>query len=351
MKLTEILPGRLAYKNLKSAKPEGFAPFRGGEGVKHVGRKYVLYKDVDYGITEDNPVRVKGSSGIAVTKLADSRRQGIDPNAELPCVSANDENSKKPYKGENGLTRMKADRYNGYGQYGGDGVWMDIVEFFATEGRSAEYNRIVYLHKKNDELPQDSNSMLDVVKTATDLIYSGDLKLSLEAVTKFVYDAAPNMETRVKNQAIKIIIKEEEIPTSTISWTFAECINWLEDTCVDDYRVDYCFPFRYFAERVYPILNEYYKTVDSDSPLGRKINITQWFDNTGDSEQTVLASRIAQTKKWEHLRLVLKSVAKYMMVNDWQLPFELETAFPQIRDGDDKDIQERLVRLNEEEED
>ena len=40
-----------------------------------------------------------------------------------------------------------------------------------------------------------------------------------------------------------------------------------------------------------------------------------------------------------------------MMVNDWQLPFELETAFPQIRDGDDKDIQERLVRLNEEVED
>ena len=64
MKFTEILPGRLAYKNLKSAKPEGFAPFRGGEGVKHVGRKYILYKDVDYGTTEDNPVRVKGSSGI-----------------------------------------------------------------------------------------------------------------------------------------------------------------------------------------------------------------------------------------------------------------------------------------------
>ena len=32
--------------------------------------------------------------------------------------------------------------------------------------------------------------------------------------------------------------------------------------------------------------------------------------------------------------------------NNWELPFELETAFPQIKDGDDKDIQERLVQLN-----
>ena len=97
--ITEILPGRLTYDELKKAKAEQFAPFRGGEGVKHVDRKYILYKDVDYGTTEDNPVRVNGSSGVAVTKLADSRRQGIDPSAELPCVSINkNEDSKKAYK-------------------------------------------------------------------------------------------------------------------------------------------------------------------------------------------------------------------------------------------------------------
>ena len=344
--ITEILPGRLTYDELKKAKADQFAPFRGGEGVKHVDRKYVLYKDVDYGTTEDNPVRVNGSSGVAVTKLADSRRQGIDPSAELPCVSINkNEDTKTPYKGENGMTRMKADRYNGYGQYGGDGVWMDVVEFFATEGRSAEYNRIVYLHKRNSALPQDSNTINDIVKTATDLIYSGDLELTQDAVEKFVYNAAPDMETRVKNQAVKSIVKEEDIPTSTISWTYSEAQEWLEKRCVDDYQVDYCLPYRYFAERVYPVLNEFYKTVDSSNPLGRKINVTQWFDNSGDSEKSVLGARISQAQKWEHLRKIGVALSKYMMVNDWQLPFELETAFPQIKDGDDKDIQERLVKL------
>ena len=100
------------------------------------------------------------------------------------------------------------------------------------------------------------------------------------------------------------------------------------------------------------MLNEFYKTIDADNaPLGRKINVTQWFDNSGDSEKSVLGARIVQAQKWEHLRKVLVATAKYMMVNDWQLPFELETAFPQIKNGDDKDIQERLVRLNEEVED
>ena len=342
--IQDILPGRIAYKNLVHAKPEGFAPFREGEGVKHLGRKYIKYDQVDYGITEDNPVRLKGSSGMTVTEIADSRRQGIDPSAELPCVSLNDNDSKLPYLGENGMTRMKADRSNGYA----DGVWMDMVEFFATEGRSARYNQIIYLHKSNDILPASSNSIEDVVKTATDLIYSRDLELTLEAVTAFVYDAAPNMMTRDKNKAIDIIVKKEEVPTSTISWTYSECLEWLENKCIDDYQVDYCLPYRYFAERVYPVLNEFYKTIDSDNaPLGRKINVTQWFDNSGDSEKSVLGARIVQAQKWEHLRKVLVATAKYMMVNNWELPFELETAFPQIKNGDDKDIQERLVKLNQ----
>ena len=339
--IAEILPGRIAYRNLVHAKPEGFADFRKGEGVKHLGRKYIYYKDVDYGTTEDNPVRVKGSSGVTVTKLADSRRQGIDPNAELPCVSLNLSDSHKAYQGENGMTRMKADRYNGWT----DGAWMDMVEFYATEGRSAKYNRFIYLHRRNDALPLDTNSIEDVVVSATDLIYSGDLELSLEAVTAFVYDAAPNMITRDKNKAIDLIVKKEEVPTATISWTYAEAQEWLETKCIDNYEVDYCLPFRYFAERVYPVLNEFYKTVNDSNPLGRKINVTQWFDNSGDSEKSVLGARISQAQKWEHLRKVLVATAKYMMVNDWQLPLNLETAFPQIKNGDDKDIQERLVKL------
>ena len=343
-KLTDILPGRIAYKDLIHAKPEGFAPFRAGEGVKHVARLYIKYDEVDYGVTEDNPVRVKGSSGMTVTEIADSRRQGIDPSAELPCVTLNkDDPEFGKYEGQNGMTRYKADRSNGYE----DGVWMDVVEFYATEGRSAEYNRIIYLHKRNDILPASSNTIDDVVKTATDLIFSQDLESTLEAVKTFVYDAAPNMMTRDKNKAIDIIVKKENVPTSTISWTYSEFLEWKENKCIDDYQVDYCMPFRFFPERIYAILNEFYKTINDKHPLGRKINITQHFDNAGDSEKSVLGARIAQAAKWEYLRKMCVALAKYMVQNDWQLPFETETALPQIKSGDDKDIQEKFVTLPE----
>ena len=43
-------------------------------------------------------------------------------------VSLNDNDSKLPYLVENGMTRMKADRSNGYGT-----VLDDIVEFFVEE--------------------------------------------------------------------------------------------------------------------------------------------------------------------------------------------------------------------------
>ena len=35
-----------------------------------------------------------------------------------------------------------------------------------------------------------------------------------------------------------------------------------------------------------------------------------------------------------------------MIANDWQLPFEIETAFPQIKDGPNKEQQDILVQLN-----
>ena len=332
--LSEIIPGRIGYKDLQNATGTDFAPFREGEGVIHKGRKYIKYADVNYGVTEDNPIRVKGSSGTKVTQIADSRRQGIDPFAELPCVSLSNEPSKL-YDGENGMTRFKSDRYNGWNE----GAWMDIVEFVATEGRTKEYNRIVYLHRRNDDLPQDSNSVADIVKTATDLIASGDLNLDIDSVEHFVYDAAPNMLTQDKNKAVKQIVKDKDVPTSTIGWTYAECLDWLENKCLSNYDPDYCFPYRYFAERVYAIMKQYHEQK-------RVIKVTQWFDNKGDSDEIVLAGRINQSQKWEEFRKICKSLALYMIANDWQLPFEVETAFPQIKDGDNKEQQDILVQLN-----
>ena len=328
-----ILPGRISYADLKDTDESVFAPFRGGEGVIHKGRKYIEYASVNYGVTEDNPCRAKGSTRKKVIEIADSRRQGIDPNAELPCVSESE--TELPYDGENGMTRYKADKYNGQDH----GAWMDIVEFVATEGRTAKYNRFVYLHGRNDGLPQGNNSVEDVVSSATQLIYSGDLELREGPITAFVYEASPNMTTQEKNKAIRVIIKEEEVPTVTINWQHSECKDWLENKCLDDIgTVDYCFPYHYFQDRVYSLMKQYHL-------VKRKLKVIQHFDNTGDSDQVVLDARINQAKKWEEFRQICKSLALYMLNNDWELPFDVDTAFPQIKSGDHQEDQNRVVNL------
>ena len=57
------------------------------------------------------------------------------------------------WKGET-HTRKKSDFLNGYT----DGAWFDEVDFIETMGRSAAYNREVWLQQENDGLPQESHT-------------------------------------------------------------------------------------------------------------------------------------------------------------------------------------------------
>jgi len=334
----QILAGRISYDDLQNTDPLLFPECRSGEGVTIIDRVWALYSEINYGITEDNPLRVKGSTREHKQRIADTRKKGISLKENLGCVSPyQGTNPKYKYTCENGMTTYKADRINGQVENGG--IWVDVVEFSATEKHTEEYNRHVYLHNCNDPLPSDPNSVDDLVKTATELIYSKDLDLSLEAVTEYVNKSAPNMPQQNRNKAIKLIVKEEEVPTKTISWDYGECNDWLEQTCVEGVEVDYCFPYHYFQDRIYVLMKQYHDTKDIQ-------NVVQHFPNTGDSDEVVLAARTNQVNKWEEFRLVCKSLAQFMVVNDWQLPFNLEYAFPQIKDGKYKEAQDHLVKLD-----
>ena len=335
--LIETLPGRIAYQDLKNASLEDFTyNFVGGVGVIHVSRQFIKYDDIFWGETEENPARAKGSSKKNIKGLANSRNKGIDPTAKLPAVQetviADIEGKTYHFKAENGITRKKSDYLNGYTE----GAWFDVVRYVETEGRSAEYNRRVWLHIENDPLPSEGNSVDDLVQSCSEMIYSKDLPKEESFIRDFVYESAPNMPTQDKNEVVRIVLKEEDVPTRTISWRDNECRDWLENKCLDEVEVDYCFPFHYFQDRVYSLLKQYHST--------KKVQyVVQHFDNKGDSNDVIKAARITQKEKWEEFREVMKSVALYMVANDWQLPVDKDQYFPQIKTGDNKEDTNRIV--------
>tara|TARA_A100001201_G_C4065505_1_gene194041 strand:+ start:160 stop:1185 length:1026 start_codon:yes stop_codon:yes gene_type:complete len=335
--LIETLPGRIAYQDLKNASLEDFTyNFVGGVGVIHVSRQFIKYDDIFWGETEENPARAKGSSKKNIKGLADSRRKGIDPTAKLPAVQetviTDIEGKTYHYKAENGITRKKSDYLNGYTE----GAWFDVVRYVETEGRSAEYNRRVWLHIENDPLPSEGNSIDDLVQSCSEMICSGDLPKEESSIRDFVYESAPNMPTQDKNEVVRIVLKEEKVPTRTISWRDNECREWLDEKCLDEVKVDYCFPFHYFQDRVYSVLKQYHNTKEVQY-------VVQHFDNKGDSDEVIKAARITQKEKWEEFREVMKSVALYMVANDWQLPVDKDQYFPQILTGDNKEDTNRIV--------
>ena len=48
--------GRVPYNELRNISADFFSyEFKGGEGVKHLGRNYHNYEDIYWGETEENP--------------------------------------------------------------------------------------------------------------------------------------------------------------------------------------------------------------------------------------------------------------------------------------------------------
>lgn len=341
--LRSTIEGRVDYADFPNTKKDFFTyAFKGSEGVIHEDRIFIKYSDIFWGETEDNPGRKKGSSKKNIKDIATSRSVGIDPSCALPAVSScviSDTSGKVfKYKAENGITRYKADKLNGYTE----GAWFDVVRFVETEGRSAIYNREVWLQLENDGLPQESHSVDDLVVSCCTLIQSGDIAREESAIRDFVYESAPNMATQDKNEVVRIVLKEEEVPTKTISWRDNECKEWLDEKCLDEIEVDYSFPFHYFQDRIYSLAKQYHES--GNDLASRKVQkVVQHFENRGDSDEVILANRTNQKKKWEECTAVFKSIAQYMVANDWQLPFDKDQYYPQIKTGQNAEDQNRIV--------
>lgn len=342
--VSDIVEGRIPYVDFPKTPISSFTfEFRGGVGVIHEERKFIRYDEIYWGETEENPVRQKGSTSSNIKALASSRGLGIDPSAPLPAVSPcviTDESGKTYlYKAENGITRYKADKLNNYTE----GAVFDVVRFVEEQGRSADYNRFTWLHKENDTLPQGVSTVGDLVTTCCELIRTGDLEKEEFAIRKFVFDAAVNMPTADKNEVVRCVLKEEDVPTKTISWRNGECEEWLDQKCVDETQIHYSFPYHYFQDRIYSLFKQYYES--GDTLAEREVqDILQHFDNKGDCEEYILSQRTLQDAKWEELRKIFWSIAEYMFMNDKQLPVNRVGFFPQIKTGDNADDPNRIVK-------
>lgn len=343
----ELISGRVSYDSLPDADASDFTyPFLESPGVVFQYRKYLFYKDVFYGEGgEENPARADGSSSSNIKDLAESRRRGIILDSARPIAELNnivDVSGKTyPYKGEDGVTRYKADQYNGQTE-GGD--WFDVVSYEDTydeEGRllhTAAYNRLLYLQQLNDAPPREVHTVKDLVSTCTTLIAGGHLPKEELAIVNLVYAAAPNLSTAKKNEVIRQVLMAQKIPTQTRSWRDNECWDWYDTKCVDkdEVKIDYFFPNHYFQDRIYSVFKQFAENKEVQI-LAEHVN------NKGDDPEIVQVRRQNADKQWEEARKVFEKVAKYMVVNEWKLPVERNYWVPQIQSGKHKETSNKLV--------
>ena len=242
------------------------------------------------------------------------------------------------YKAENGITRKKAD-YENNQQGGGD--WYNVVSYHDTKGHSAAYNREVFLHLQNDELPQLVHDKSDLEMSVTNLITNGDLAKEEGAIKAFVVEAAPNLSKQIRNDVVRRILRDQDVPTKTITWRDNECKDWYSDECIeaDETKVDYFFATHYFQDRIYPVLKQF-----ADS--GEVQVISEHISPKSDSINEVKRLRDLTEHKWMECKEVLKAVSQYMYANDFELPVQRGLWQPQIQDGDDQEDDNHFVRYS-----
>lgn len=344
MKSNTIIEGRISYDELPYVSKATWnnSKFKASEGVMLDDRRYIRFSDIYWGSTEKNPIRVKGSSPSNINNLATSRKQGIDTEAPRPVVV--ECNITSPcgdvyrYKAENGITRKKAD-YENNQQGGGD--WYNVVSYHDTKGHSAAYNREVFLHLQNDELPQLVHDKSDLEMSVTNLITNGDLAKEEGAIKAFVVEAAPNLSKQIRNDVVRRILRDQDVPTKTITWRDNECKDWYSDECIeaDETKVDYFFATHYFQDRIYPVLKQF-----ADS--GEVQVISEHISPKSDSINEVKRLRDLTEHKWMECKEVLKAVSQYMYANDFELPVQRGLWQPQIQDGDDQEDDNHFVRYS-----
>jgi hypothetical protein len=311
----EVTPGIRLY--------EGF-----GKTIDHNGngRAELLLEEVYTGQVEHNPGRVQGALRSNVSRITESlNTRGVDYSLPVPVVEklktpivAN--GKKYEYRLIDGVNRFKSFLNNGYT------YWVfDVIEI-GVGGVSYEYALETFAQIRNDHAPNSPHSVEDIHASAARLIGSGDLDDNEDSIRDWVYLVAKNVPTQTKNQIVSQIIKDNEIPTATSSWTDKTATAWAQqpDTKLP-VDPDYFFPGHYFQDRIFALMKQYSETKQVQNV---------YVHVSGGSEENILNQREKTLEQFDNFEQILRDVSSYVLLNG-ELPFNIVGFVPQINDKED----------------
>ena len=291
-----------------------------------LGRNLIKLTDIYTGQTEQNPGRVHGALRKNVSKIENSLRDhGVDYSLPVPVIEYLDvpivaNGRKYYYRLIDGMNRFKAFLNIGYIE------WVFDVINIGVDGVSREYALETFAQIRNDHAPSEAHSAEDVHASATRLIGSGDLEDNENSIRNWVYLVCQNMPTQTKNQIVAEIIKNNDIPTATISWTDKSATAWAQQPDTNlPVEPDYFFPGHYFQDRIYSLCKQY-----SDTKKVQNIYIHV----DGKDEKSIVKQREDTMEKFDNFEQIVRDVAGYLFVNG-SLPFNFIGYNPQINDKED----------------
>jgi len=312
---------------MKNLKVKDFTyKFEVTPGIRYLQRVQMKLEDIYTGQVEHNPGRVQGATRSGVARITGSLNdRGVDYSLPVPVVEslvtpivAN--GKKYYYQLIDGVNRFKSFLNLDYTQ------WVFDVIQFGFDGVSRAFALETFAQIRNDHAPCTPHSVEDIHASAARLIGSGDLEDSEDSIREWVYLIAKNVPTQTKNQIVAQIIKDNEIPTVTTSWTDKTATVWAQqpDTKLP-VEPDYFFPGHYFQDRIYSLCKQYSET--------KKVQ-NVYIHVNGGSEESIINQRDKTLEQFDDFEQILRDVSSYVLLNG-KLPFNIVGFVPQINDKED----------------
>lgn len=312
---------------MKNLKIKDFTyKFEVTPGIEHIERTLIQLVDIYTGQTEQNPGRVHGALRKNVAKIENSLRdRGVDYSLPIPVVEELENpiiaNGRKYYyRLIDGMNRFKAFLNVNYDE------WAFDVIYIGVGGVSRKYALETFAQIRNDHAPSEAHSVEDVHASASRLIESGDLEDKEDSIRDWVYMVCRNVPTQTKNQIVAEIIKNNEIPTATISWTDKTATAWAQQPDTNlPVEPDYFFPGHYFQDRIYSLMKQYSET--------KKVQ-NVYIHVDGKDEKSIVAQREKCLEQFEAFEQILRDFAGYVLLNG-ELPLNIVGFNPQINGKED----------------
>lgn len=312
---------------MKGLKAKDFTyKFEATPGIRYTKRMLIKLDEIYTGQVEHNPGRVQGATRGGVARITGSLNdRGVDYTLPVPVVEelvtpivAN--GKKYYYQLIDGVNRFKAFLNLNYTQWVFDFVQIGVG------GVNRAFALETFAQIRNDHAPCTPHSVEDIHGAAARLIGSGDLDDNEDSIRDWVYLVAKNVPTQTKNQIVAQIIKDNEIPTVTSSWTDKTATAWAQqpDTKLP-VEPDYFFPGHYFQDRIYALMKQYSETKQVQNV---------YVHVAGGSEEGIINQREKTLEQFDNFEQILRDVSGYVLMNG-KLPFNIVGFVPQINDKED----------------